>query len=582
MPMRGCVLRYGSIGAVVLIGTVALLTPSTVTAQPPVLPIPDYKCEIVHPVEGGPPIIDCGDAPIGPIAHPPVLVGPMYANGDEFTIALVDERNPRGATYKVTLYGPDDQRAVSDWSTERCRRFNALRHDSWYRFEVVARNPLSGYETEPESYHWWSWSPRPNSTPPDDPWLAKRIDEVANLYHLTEAAHDMMAAVPVKVYRNEPGHAGYGGPIHGVGIGLATHPWTLSHEMMHAFWIHWDGFPAPCDQMNIWTFRRDLTRFALEFILHDRYSSQPNPMEPWRPYFNSITAEFRWWRNPWGLVWETYKTGDFFGADIWHMMYHVPDTDPPMIVLGKFNLLPPTLRSYFDGYIRPRADSTTATWEPALDHYTALAAEDRRLMDEASRYYNRLLINYYLNPPETRTSLSEPFRTYIRDADRQALVDFINTLEDMACNQNCEAWWDADPPFWAHYSLTNLIRWTRYQDEIGPATGIELPASNWRAVKRAMEPLPVCNEDEAASARQHINGQGGLSSIQRQAILEVLTVSEELLWICHEWGDVEGYARGVEDGGLEALRQGPTLSRHCTELRPEPPPDSSPPPCALR
>ena len=89
----------------------ALFTMSEVMAQSPkdadnqeTIPIPDIdKCVEIRPIEGGPPVLDCTRAKAGPISFPPVIVGPMYANEDGFTLALVDERSPRGTVYRVTV-----------------------------------------------------------------------------------------------------------------------------------------------------------------------------------------------------------------------------------------------------------------------------------------------------------------------------------------------------------------------------------------------------------------------------------------------------------------------------------------------
>ena len=105
-------------------------------------------------------------------------------------------------------------------------------------------------------------------------------------------------------------------------------------------------------------------------------------------------------------------------------------------------------------------------------------------MDFASRYHRRLfghsVDDYIFEPRKSLTALPEPFRDLVRGADRQALVDFVNTLEDISCNVDCEELWNADPSFWSWYTHGNLIRLMLYRDEIGIDTGIELEESNWK------------------------------------------------------------------------------------------------------
>ena len=543
----------------------ALFTMSEVMAQSPkdadnqeTIPIPDIdKCVEIRPIEGGPPVLDCTRAKAGPISFPPVIVGPMYANEDGFTLALVDERSPRGTVYRVTVTDQEmGDETVTDWSASRCRRFGGLRRSAWYRLEVVARN-VSGFETEPVvRWMYYPGSNTQNRTPADDPWLVDRIDDVVTVYNLTERARTMILNIPIAVYRNEPGFAGYGGPNYGILVGHASHPWTLSHELMHAFWEHWDGFPLPCDKMNIYTFRRDLAQFILMFRAYDR-THQPNPWEDWRLYYNNLTAEFSNYsgsegETAWELLAEVLRDGGHFRADIWNLMYHVADTDPPMLIRGRVHLMPPLLRRYFEGYIHPVQEAEPTTWRDELDLYLSLTRKDLRLMDFASRYHHRLSahsnVDHIGEPGESLMSLPEPFRVHVRGADRQALVDFVNTLEDISCNTDCEELWTAAPGFWSGYTYENLIRSLLYTDEIGIDTGIELEESNWNAVRQALDVLPACDETSADDARELISSLSGITEIQRAALLQVLVERERHYWLCDAFGgNSRQEARGIED-----------------------------------
>ena len=147
--------------------------------------------------------------------------------------------------------------------------------------------------------------------------------------------------------------------------------------------------------------------------------------------------------------------------------------------------------------------------------------------------------------------LPEPFRTHLREADRQALVDFVNTLEDMSCNTQCEELWNAAPGFWAGYSYENLIRAQLYTDEIGIGTGIELEESNWNAVRQALDVLPACDDTSVDDARELIGSLAGITETQRAELLQVLVVRERELGPCYPWAYLDGNSRqevrGIED-----------------------------------
>ena len=527
-----------------------------------------------------------------PFSYPPTLVGPMYAKDNGFTVALVDERSPDSTLYKVTAFdlAKEDTTIVSDWSSSRCRRFEGLTHNSWHRFEAVAMNP-SGHRTRTVEY--WMYLSGDDiweTTPADDPWLADRISEVVGIYNLTDDARDMIKNLPIKIHRNEPGYAAYWGLNRGVGLGLATQPWTFAHETMHAFWHHWDGFPLPCDQMNLLTFRRDLLRFVLAFTTYESLTDEPNPLEEYRPYFNWLAQDFPYYVGPDGqsalnLLLQTYWFDGYFEHDIWTLMFHIGDTDPPMTVFGRPYLLPPTIARYFEGFIEPIQEDEPTTWNKYIDHFRALSQVDRRLMFEASRLHGRLLSGYIAPPPETETSIPEPLRSRVRNADRQGLMDFVNTLEDMACNADCEAWWDADPRFWYHYSINNLIRIVLYLDEIDRSTGIELDKSNWDSMREALGALPSCGDATIGEVRNRIVSLDGITETQRTALLTVLSAREEAYWFCDVWIGARLMDPDPGQSGfgylLEVQKQTPlSHSRNCSRLSTTPPPaDFSESPC---
>ena len=126
-----------------------------------------------------------------------------------------------------------------------------------YDITVVARNLdgieahanklASGYEIPPRFFHTTSL---PAS---DDPWVKDRVSNLGQVYGLTEAAIEWMNNdIYMEWVRDEPGVFTFrGGGL--IKVGHSYLP-SIMHEVMHAFWGHWDGFPEPCDRMNIYTF----------------------------------------------------------------------------------------------------------------------------------------------------------------------------------------------------------------------------------------------------------------------------------------------------------------------------------------
>ena len=186
--------------------------------------------------------------------------------------------------------------------------------------------------------------------------------------------------------------------------------------------------------------------------------------------------------------------------------------------------------------------------------------------------------------------LPEPFRTHLREADRQALVDFVNTLEDMSCNTQCEELWNAAPGFWAGYSYENLIRAQLYTDEIGIDTGIELEESNWNAVRQVLGVLPACGDTSVGDARELISSLAGITETQRAALLQVLMVREREHGPCYAWAYIDGSSlpavRGIDDERYtkdisRSHVDAPKSEMHCgsTALYKMPPLDLSKAPC---
>ncbi len=447
---------------------------------------------------------------------------------------IVDLRNPDYTEYRVTLQRSDGHTAISDWSTSKCRIFDSLRPESLYRITVIARN-LDGIETDPANErageHGRDFFPEHVYTRmysgTDDPWVRERIRYAAEIHGLTETTVEWMTNnILIEWRRGEPGWAGH---IYGyVGIGHSFIG-TLMHEAMHAFWQAWDGFAEPCDQMNFYTFRRDVGQFVLDFRNHDQ-SDSPNPLEPWRLYYNLMVGLLS--REP------------LQGQDFWQVLergeygkllnfYHVLETSMPSHAPLHPVLIPPSLRRYMHGFM---ADGEHRTWEEEIDWYTRLEDEDKWLWD--SFFLSHEVAHHSPHARASgsapRTRITEPLRTSLLVGDRQMLVDFINTLED----QTPWEWRDESPHFWSFFVRRHIYRVPRFASGLGPTVGVTLYEANQNAVVAVLQALHELHcapghrgcgynpgyrsHRNADEVRNIISSRQGLSDIQRRVLLEMV------------------------------------------------------------
>ncbi len=421
------------------------------------------------------------------LAVPPKLSRQMATHSTGFQIPIVDDVNPDYTEYQVILTDTFGTRhAVTDWSTSRCQTFDNLEFPSYF-MRVFARN-LDGVTTTaanqyaedfrgpgltatvgvPRVYRWWQ------SGGTQDPWVKGRIRDTALVFGLTDKAAEWMNDdILIDWRRGQPGYAGYYNGYVGVGHSFLG---AMMHETMHAFWEHWDGFIESCDQMNVYTFRRDIAEFALEFR-HLERSDSNHHLAAWRPYYNLIE----------GLMasepleeeyWEVLERGEYGKFDgLWHLL----ETTIPGYNPHHSTLIPPRLQKYFKGFLK---DGEYWTWEEELNWYIALEDEDRRLWS----VFNTHDMHYYSpNPPDypARTRIEEPLRSMLRSTDRQMVVDFINTLEDHTPWE----WWVDSRGFWTSYLETHLSRVPVYKAELNSEIGIELEQPNLDAVLEAMQLL---------------------------------------------------------------------------------------------
>ncbi len=465
------------------------------------------------------------------MALPPGMVEVVDVNESGFTLVIADNPNPPGTEYRGVLtesITSREYKAVSDWSVSKCVIFEGLEPDVGYYPRAVARN-LDGIESEPGSWIYDDYDNWPVQTQPgsDDPWAIYKINEAADLYGLTEAGRQwMLSDIRVKYYRNEPGYAGYSPREAVAGVGNAR-PGSVAHEIMHGYTHHWTGFPLPCDVMNAHTFKRDVARFILDFRNYD-LTGQPNPLEDWRPFYNSLIRDLEQPHLYGEDLWKLLQQGDYRELDA---IYHFTDTDIPSTTAGKMSLIPPTLRPQFQGFLVD--DSDAATWRDELYWYSSLPPQERRLWDTGYNYHGVLNFSpQYATPRSaTRTNIPAEKLELLRKADRRILVDFINTLEDISCNTEdpCKELWRADFDFWTGYVRQNLYRARLYLEELSADTGIELAPANLDAVRgilRAMVAEVSCGSARPSYLRGYINSATGVSELQRNALLAMVDVLE--------------------------------------------------------
>ena len=481
------------------------------------------------------------EASAATLAYAPLMAGPMNANEGGFSLAIVDEKNPPETVYQVSVKrrGEPVNRSVrSDWDSSRCKTFNGLVAGGRYEFEAVARN-LDGVATEATRWVYGEGQEKPRiwnmqtRTGTDDQWGVDRLDDASDIYGLTERARAWMASdIMVEFIRSEPGHAGYYGPDL-VRVGAFVPPSTIMHEMMHAFWEHWDGFPQPCGELNIYTFRRDVARFMFDFREYDE-SGRENPWEEWRPFYNALAGHaLRYDGADGDSGWDLLERGEY--DPLWDAMYHLLETELPRWTAGEPELIPPPLRAYFDGFMgdAERGEGKGINWLDELYWYNGLGRLDRHLWDSAFGYGVILHHSpeYRRWTPSETTTIPEPLRRQIMKAGRQQLVTFVNTLEDVArWDGNRRPLWADDFGYWKGYVAQAMTLTDLYADEIGADTGVELDEENLRAVKVILRVLArdlYCGTARASEVRGVIESSGGISELQRAAFLEMIRAWEE-------------------------------------------------------
>ena len=477
---------------------------------------------------------------VATLAYPPRISTQMATHWTGFQQPIIDELNPDYTEYRVflTRHGsltPVMDVADTDWGTSKCRKIDGLEPKQFYEISVTARN-LDGIETKPANLIEGSpFDHHPvartrSHAANEDQWAMDRVRDVVRIYGLTKAAEEWMNNdIHIGWERGEPGYAGarWGRPTVG-----HSYPGTLMHEVMHVFWDFWDGFPEPCDQMNLYTFRRDVAQYAID--VRDYYHSdfsQPFPWDSWRLYYNMMVGLLERAAPENEDYWDILERGEYI--KLWWGFFHLMETNIPLQAPRSLSLFPPTIQKYFQGFMKPGEE---ITWEEQIFWYSRLAEEDQVLAHPfTSHAITHHTIESIADPGHPRTRLPEPLRTHLREANRQMLVDFINTLEDIRPWE----WREQSPWFWRYYVRWHLYRASLYGSELSPEVGIEMDAANLEAVLTALQALydyhclpketPNCGYDRHSlsltrrdAAHETITNLDALTDKQRRVLLEMI------------------------------------------------------------
>ena len=470
----------------------------------------EYRIEVGR--SDGPSAFDHGEA--ATLAYPPRVSGLTNVHFNGFQVPIVDELNPEHTEYRVTVHEGGHNPTTDDWSKIKCRTFDGLRPNTGYDISVVARNLdgieartnklAGGYEIPTRFFHTTSL---PAS---DDPWVKARVSDLGRIYGLTEDAVEWMNSdIHIEWVRPEPGWFGFlaGGRVR---VGH-SHLWSIMHEVMHAFWDHWDGFPEPCDQMNIYTFRRDAAQFVLDFRDHDR-SGKPNPWEPWRPYFDWMVQLLEIDTPDEENYWDILEEKDFHRLGLF---YHLIKTSLPAHASGKMDLIPPPLQKYMRGFLE---EGKSTTWTEEAEWYSRLSEEDRRLWQQlAGESDSWTPLDLHDHARVQDAAIDEPLRDALKATERQRLIDFINTLEDVA---SLEHWRNA-PRFWDHYVEDRISLVPLYLNELHPSEGIELDDATLDAVAESLQSIWRLHMGTEYWSDVHasVSSIEGLPEAQRTALL---------------------------------------------------------------
>ncbi len=477
-----------------------------------------YEYRIQVELQDGAVAID--GAAAATLAHPPLLDFQMRTHLTGFQVPIVDELNPGHTEYKVTVSRGGSSPVVSDWSSSKCRSFDGLHPNAGYDVAVAARNldGVQAYATKlarGDELPPWVYSTGSQSAS-TDPWVTARAGDIGRIYGLTEAAVEWVSNdLHIERRRAEPGwFAYYRGGFIEVGH---TNSWAIMHEVMHAFWSHWDGFAEPCDQTNVYTFWVDTAQFVLDFREHDRAGTS-NPLEPWRPYYDWMTRLLDIYAPDGEDYWRILEQREFHKLPDY---YHIVETSFPAHAAGKMSLIPPPLQKYMRGFIE---EGKNTTWSEEQEWYSRLNEEDRRLWHVLTGGVNAWTpLELGARSPVQNGMIDSSKREALRAAERQRLLDFINTMEDVAGSEL----WKVDPRFWNRYISEHISLVPTYLDELDSSPGIELDETTYDAVVEGLHSIwrLQVHREEWSDVHASISSIEGLSEVLRTALLRMTGIT---------------------------------------------------------
>ena len=313
-------------------------------------------------------------------------------------------------------------------------------------------------------------------------------------------------------------------------------------------------------------------------------------MENWRLFYNRFEGPARSYleASP-GMDgesrWDALESGNLWSPDlwpdIWHVMFHEAETQILHMVAGKSSLIPPSLRPYFSGFLlddpegyailhadgsrcyNPNIDDNSFTWADEMHCYTSLSPEDGYLWDTAydiAHMRHTAPASYKAADSAPRSKLPQSLRADLRNADRQRLVDFVNTLEEMSNTRSGGALWIKDPGFWGRHTRDHLLRSQFYLDELSSEIGVELDDANLAAVKDVLRELnrslPCARRllpqgtnpsyenllmfietgSYLSDLRDFVTNKAGLTALQRTAFSEMIDIyPTHGHFVCYDW-----------------------------------------------
>ncbi len=464
---------------------------------------------------------------VATLAHSPVMVDATDIETDGFDLPIWDEWNSEATVYRIVISDDDFETTVdSGWGTSRCVTFSGLNQDASYSVGLHTRNQ-DGVETLPVVTRKYNQVPGEITsfrTQPrrgnEDPWSRDRLNDIANIYFLPDHVREwLLSDVYVEGLRNNPS---LGRVITHIEVGYPIGPVTLMHEMMHAWWEHWSEFEQECDRLNIYAFRREVAKFMVEFRDYDD-RRLTNPWEDWRPFYAYIAGITRDYMNDDGEdIWDLFEKGAV--EQLYDVIFHELETEIPKTVKGNLLLVPPPLRGYFTGFLA-KGDDTT--WREEIRWYTRLPEGERRLWDIMYGYHAILYHSPHLASSENarRTSISPQLLTILKNADRRQLVDFVNTLADVACEVDCMQLWEGEYAYWDDDVINHLERFRLYSEELDQDIGVELGDDNLAAVIEGLQLVSsdlYCGQVDAQVVETSVDAIIGITDDQRATLHQII------------------------------------------------------------